>query len=197
MVKGTDVSVQVGCTWMWYTWPHLLINISTKCRWIYHTWMLLHPWNLTWNLKRSPWKRRFLLETIIFRFHVRFRGSRVYLLYGHLPTGIRKNLWFVASPFYTVPCQSLAAQRWQLERALVRVSHFGWRREKNPPKKRDAIPKLQKWGCWFFLFFFSPGIYFDQTQAISFRSILIQNFWVVSGICSLTLFDQCGFGGKY
>ena len=35
----------------------------------------VHPWNLTWNLKRSPWKRRFLLETIIFRFHVKFRGS--------------------------------------------------------------------------------------------------------------------------
>ena len=35
----------------------------------------LHPWNLTWNLKRSPWKRWFLLETIIFRFHVKFRGS--------------------------------------------------------------------------------------------------------------------------
>ena len=35
----------------------------------------LHPWNLTWNLKRSPWKRRFLLETMIFRFHVKFRGS--------------------------------------------------------------------------------------------------------------------------
>ena len=34
----------------------------------------VHPWNLTLNLKRSPWKRRFLLETIIFRFHVEFRG---------------------------------------------------------------------------------------------------------------------------
>ena len=34
------------------------------------------PWNLTLNLKRSPWKRWFLLETIIFRFHVRLRGSR-------------------------------------------------------------------------------------------------------------------------
>ena len=35
----------------------------------------IHPWNLTWNLKRSPWKKRCLLETIIFRFHVKFRGS--------------------------------------------------------------------------------------------------------------------------
>ena len=30
---------------------------------------------LTWNLKMNPWKRRFLLETIIFRFHVSFRGG--------------------------------------------------------------------------------------------------------------------------
>ena len=37
----------------------------------------LHPWNLTWNLKRSPWKRWFLLETIIFRFHVKFRGNKL------------------------------------------------------------------------------------------------------------------------
>ena len=35
----------------------------------------VHPLNLTWNLKRRPQKRKFLLETIIFRFHVKFRGS--------------------------------------------------------------------------------------------------------------------------
>ena len=34
----------------------------------------LHPWSLTWNLKISPWKRRFLLEIIIFRFHVKLWG---------------------------------------------------------------------------------------------------------------------------
>ena len=27
------------------------------------------------HLKMNPWKRRFLLETIIFRFHVSFRGG--------------------------------------------------------------------------------------------------------------------------
>ena len=40
----------------------------------------LHPWNLTWNLKINPWKRWFLLETIIFRFHVKFRGSNMEVL---------------------------------------------------------------------------------------------------------------------
>ena len=35
----------------------------------------LHTRKLTWNLKIDPWKRRFLFKTIIFRFHVSFRGG--------------------------------------------------------------------------------------------------------------------------
>ena len=38
---------------------------------------------LTWNLKMTPWKRRFLLETMIFRFHVKFRGCRLSTPTGH------------------------------------------------------------------------------------------------------------------
>ena len=34
----------------------------------------VHPQKLTWNLKMDPRKRRYLLETIIFVFHVSFRG---------------------------------------------------------------------------------------------------------------------------
>ena len=34
----------------------------------------IHPPKQTWNLKMDPWKRRFLLETIISRFHVNFWG---------------------------------------------------------------------------------------------------------------------------
>ena len=47
--------------------------ISRICRKLSH--YSLHPGKLTWNLKMDPWKRRFLLETIIFRFHVSFRGG--------------------------------------------------------------------------------------------------------------------------
>ena len=36
--------------------------------------LVIHPGKLTSNLKMNPWKRRFLLETIIFRFHVSFWG---------------------------------------------------------------------------------------------------------------------------
>ena len=32
--------------------------------------------SLTWNLKLGPWKRRFLLETIIFRFHIKLGEGR-------------------------------------------------------------------------------------------------------------------------
>ena len=35
----------------------------------------LHPRKLTWHLKMYPWKRMFVLETIIFRGYVSFRGS--------------------------------------------------------------------------------------------------------------------------
>ena len=36
----------------------------------------IHPQKQTWNLKMDCWKRRFLLETIISRFHVCFRGCK-------------------------------------------------------------------------------------------------------------------------
>ena len=55
----------------------------------------LHPRKLTWNLKMKPWKRRFLLKTIIFRFHVSFRGGRS--LCAELP----KNFCRDASPIFT------------------------------------------------------------------------------------------------
>ena len=54
-------------------------NLSAS-RWYINELNKILPRNLTWNLKRSPWKRRFLLETIIFRFHVKFRGSKLNIL---------------------------------------------------------------------------------------------------------------------
>ena len=40
----------------------------------------IHSQTLTWNLKISPWKRRLLLETIIFRFHVKLWGCNLHFL---------------------------------------------------------------------------------------------------------------------
>ena len=52
----------------------------------------LHPWRLTWNLKMAPWKRRSLLETIIFRFYVELWGcTRI--------TVISKRLWLFNGRF--------------------------------------------------------------------------------------------------
>ena len=43
------------------------VNLRKK-----HTWIFQIPSrSLTWNLKMVPWNRRFLLETIIFSFHVK------------------------------------------------------------------------------------------------------------------------------
>ncbi len=49
---------------------------------------IIHPPKQTWNLKMDPWKRRFLLETIISRFHVNFWGCRWVNFYTFLPTQI-------------------------------------------------------------------------------------------------------------
>ena len=49
----------------------------------------IHPGSLTWNLKINPWKRRFLLETIIFRFHVKLWGCILYILYIALHVTIK------------------------------------------------------------------------------------------------------------
>ncbi len=44
-------------------------SVTSQLRW------RIHPPKQTWNLKMgAPWKRRFLLETIISRFHVNFWG---------------------------------------------------------------------------------------------------------------------------
>ena len=47
------------------------------------------PQSLTRNLKISPWKRRFLLETIIFRFHVKTWGCNSFRNFGLF----RKEFW--------------------------------------------------------------------------------------------------------
>jgi len=38
----------------------------------------IHPGRLTWNLRIDPWNRRFLLETMIFRFYVNLPGCNPY-----------------------------------------------------------------------------------------------------------------------
>ena len=50
----------------------------------------IHPGKRTWNLKMKPWKRRFLLETIIFRFQP--------LVFGGGP------LTFPPAPISNLPC---------------------------------------------------------------------------------------------
>ena len=56
-VDGTFFE-EVGCFFLGKLWKML------GCFFVIH----LHPPKQTWNLKMGPWKRRFLLETIISRF---------------------------------------------------------------------------------------------------------------------------------
>ena len=66
---------------------------STTKPWLWVLNMLVfgnvHSRNLTWNLKISPWKRRFPLETIIFRFHVSFWKCNWNTNLPDLPNAIR------------------------------------------------------------------------------------------------------------
>ena len=62
----TNILVIGKCS---HYFSHVLANLS-----LLQSQLLLHPRNLTWNLKINPWKRKVHLQTIIFRFHVKFRG---------------------------------------------------------------------------------------------------------------------------
>ena len=44
------------------------------CKFFLDLWTLVHPRNLTWNLKMMVSKWTFLFQGLIFRFHVKFRG---------------------------------------------------------------------------------------------------------------------------
>ena len=60
-----------------YKRQHNMKSPTTKKQRLLAEW--IHPGKLTWNLKMNPWKRRFLLETIIFRFQpLVFRGYSHY-----------------------------------------------------------------------------------------------------------------------
>ena len=70
----------------------------------------VHSQSLTWNLKMAPRNRRFLLETIIFRFHVKLGEciSLYFLQSGHM-TRNPKPEWswphgfFGGFPYFSPP----------------------------------------------------------------------------------------------
>ena len=73
-----------------------------------------HPWSLTWNLKISHCKRRFLLEIIILRFHVKIWGCIIciyiytygndWISIGWIP------IWYVIAPQKTKHSNSKVCQ---------------------------------------------------------------------------------------
>ena len=48
--------------------------------------LCLHPRKLTWHPKMDPWKRRFLLETIIFEVYVSFLGCICHMFFIYIAT---------------------------------------------------------------------------------------------------------------
>ena len=59
---------------------------------------------LTWNLKMTPWKRRFLLETIIFRCYVSFREGTQFRILRPIESGILgSSLWWILIFWGVIP----------------------------------------------------------------------------------------------
>ena len=86
--------VLLGTILVVFVWSAFLVikNQGAEQTWVGFSLVLvakeIHPQKLTWNLKMDPWKRRFLLETTIFRFHVSFKG--VYII--NLPNFSSKHV---------------------------------------------------------------------------------------------------------
>ena len=88
----------------------------------------VYTWSLTWNLKINPWKRRFLLETIIFRFHVNLQGCIPLIIGFERETsqvlGFPWDFWTQPStvllgyPFCNLSC----GQYWQ----CLEITSGGW-----------------------------------------------------------------------
>ena len=86
-------------------WVYMFVNCFPRSN-VYHCY--LHPWSLseTWNLKISPWKRRFLLETIIFRFHVKLWEGNLFTC-NKKTTGIRLRSFLQDKPLSSVGVASV------------------------------------------------------------------------------------------
>ena len=83
------------------------VGIRSKHQFL-RDFIYLHPPKQTWNLKMDPWKRRFLLETIISRFHVNFLGCKGWRTYV-------RSLYFVprvgSGPPWPLGCWELQGPR--------------------------------------------------------------------------------------
>ena len=120
----------------------------------------LHPRNLTWNLKISPWKRKVLLETIIFRFHVKFRGCMFHVnLQGYTSNSIFTQIFLLklaskADGFVKISPELMTRNfHGRLGTTLLQVA-TDWMDQINiwpnaPENHREGRARLG-WFCWGF-----------------------------------------------
>ena len=106
-----------------------------------------HPWNLTWTLKRSPWKRRFLFqETIVFRFHVKFWGSswnQLVFLIQQLGKMMEENCslgWLsILGVFFCLDLHPyLWLTPWKINMVHLQITHL--ERNMDLPNLHDTVP---------------------------------------------------------
>ena len=82
--RGHSASITAKSTTVIWRLHRSALHLPVTLAWLKRGWswrmtppIPIHTRNLTWNLKISPWKRKVHLETIIFRFHVKFRGCTI------------------------------------------------------------------------------------------------------------------------
>ena len=123
----------------------------------------LHPPKQTWNLKMDPWKRRFLLETIISRFHVEFQGCTYiyrkdqpnegkYTVGPMDPMGIEKRSYLPNPPFWG---SMLIFQDETLEKTIPEKISQVFRAKMRPTCRKywiwrvECLASAKTWQCTF------------------------------------------------
>ena len=99
----------------------------------------IHLPKQTWNLKMDPWKRRFLLETIISRFHVNFLGcilpKQISFWIGETHSTLKKTKAGVAGADWALWISSDPVAIWFRTTSPISI-HI----HPSPPKSKRGLP---------------------------------------------------------
>ena len=79
--QTTTTRWQNPSSWTWWIgWSLFSSKPCLPCQFGWHSWtcVWLHPPETNMEPENEPWIRRFLFKTIIFRFHVSFRGGYLF-----------------------------------------------------------------------------------------------------------------------
>ena len=126
---------QIRCDWKgWIFWKItskmdllILLHETVTARWTNH-YTPQNKHGTSWNLKMDPWKRRFLLETIISRFHVNFWGCTFFPTIMEVENGpLGDKTSHSSSVWPHVPLNQGLVGKGYLSRLMISVSWSSWK----------------------------------------------------------------------